>query len=131
MYKIERRGAGFMLTFEGELDVKEAQRWYDESVKILKSINREESQEYGVIVDMRKAKPRSLEADAIIEKGQKLYREAGMLRSAVLLQNKMLQIQVEMNAMMTGVYNTERYLSGEDRTAIAKAINWVKEGIEP
>lgn len=130
MYKIEKRPSGFILTFSGVLDLAEIKQWYSESEVLLREMKRS-NQQYGVIVNMTQAKTWSPEVNAILGEGQKMYRESGMLRSAVILQNEMVKVQVKVTSIKSGINKTERYFNGEDKDAVAKAIDWVKNGVEP
>ncbi|MCB8964823.1 MAG: hypothetical protein H6536_07295 [Bacteroidales bacterium] len=128
MYRIEKKTSGYVIIFSGVVNAQEMKQWYDESK--LKLAN-ESANSFGVIIDMKNLKPLEPEASAIMKSGQKLYRDKGMLRSAVILSNSELCGQFKAIASMSGILNTERYIDASaSQDPIAKAIKWVREGVE-
>jgi hypothetical protein len=129
MYKIERRPSGYILTFTGQIDAVEMQRWVDESERIL---NLETSNSFGVIINMKDLQPLKPDAGAVMKNGQKLYKEKGMKRSAVILNSAEICTQFKNIAIQTGIYAAERYI---DASVISNpvdiAVAWVKDGIDP
>jgi len=129
MYKIENRSSGYILTFTGEINVDEMQSWNDDSKNYLINENRSS---FGVIVDMKDLQPLSAEARGIMVAGQKLYKEKGMNRSAVILNSTEICNQFKLLAIQSGIYSTERYIDASKNTnPIKVAINWVKDATDP
>lgn len=129
MYKIERRPAGYILTFSGLIDQDEMQRWHDDSAKNLLT---ETSSSFGVIIDMKNLQPLSAEARAVMVEGQKLYKEKGMQKSAVILNSPEVTAQLKNLAIQSGIYSTERYIDASKvNNAVDVAIDWVKDNIDP
>lgn len=129
MYKIERRSSGYLLTFAGVINAEEMQRWYNESKTTLLH---ETSNTFGVIINMKDLQPLLAEARTIMINGQKLYKDKGMKRSAVILNSQDICLQFKNLAIQSGIYSTERYLdASKDTDAIDKAIGWVKDAIDP
>lgn len=129
MYKIENRPSGYILTFAGAINAEEMQKWANESEQILSSESRET---FGVIVDMKDLLPLDNETKGIMIKGQQLYKEKGMLRSAVILNSPEITLQFKTIAFQSGIYSTERYIDASSNPKpIESAISWVKEAIDP
>ena len=129
MYKIERRPSGYILTFSGIIDSDEMQRWHDDSQR---SLSTETSSSFGVIIDMKDLQPISGEAKTIMVAGQKLYKEKGMKRSAVILNSPEITTQFKNLAVQSGIYATERYIDASQiNNAVDIAISWVKDAIDP
>ena len=129
MYKIERRPSGYVLTFAGNIDAAEMQRWKDESQRVLST---ETSTSFGVIIDMTTLQPLSEEAQTVMITGQAFYKEKGMLKSAVVLSSPVICAQFKKLAIKSGIYATERYIDASAcSNPIDIAINWVKDGIDP
>jgi len=129
MYKIEKRPSGYILTFSGTIDQNEMQRWVNESKTTLMS---ETSGSFGVIIDMKDLKPLSLEAGNVMKQGQKLYKEKGMRRSAVILNSPRLCEQFKNIAIQSGIYVTERYIDASTIDNPSQvAVAWVKDAIDP
>lgn len=129
MYKIERRPSGYLLSFSGAIDSQEMNKWYTES-KVL--LDQETSKSFGVIIDMRNLKPLSFDAGKIMNSGQKLYKEKGMNRSAVILNNQDICTQFKNIAIQSGIYAFERYIDAStNHNPADTAIKWVKDGVDP
>ena len=129
MYTIERRPAGYLLSFSGNIDKDEMQRWFNESKIALVG---EKESSFGVVIDMRSLQPLKDEAKTIMVNGQQLYKKKGMKRSAVILANEDVCRQFKNLAVQSGIYVTERYIdAGSTGNAVEKAIHWVKSAVEP
>jgi hypothetical protein len=129
MYKIERRPGGYLLSFSGNIEKDEMQRWYNES-KIALVAEKESS--FGVVVDMRSLHPLQDEAKTLMVNGQQLYKNKGMRRSAVILANSDVCRQFKNLAVQSGIYVTERYIDASSTVnAVDRAIDWVKNAVEP
>jgi hypothetical protein len=129
MYIIVRRPSGYILTFSGVIDEQEMQRWYNESKTVLLSEN---SESFGVIIDMKDLQPLNAGARSLMVNGQKLYKDKGMKRSAVILNSEEVCLQFKNLAVQSGIYATERYIDASvESNPVDKAISWVKDGIDP
>jgi hypothetical protein len=129
MYNIERRSSGYILTFSGLINPDEMQRWCDDSKRNLMT---ESSSSFGVIIDMKNLQPLSSESQALMIDGQKLYKEKGMKRSAVILNNEKVCTQFKNLAIQSGIYSTERYIdASSNNNPVDTAISWVKDSIDP
>jgi len=128
MYKIEKRPSGFLLTFGGFMERDEMNQWMSESRTQLAGAR----PPFGVVVDMRTLAPLPADAQAVMVEGQKLYKDAGMERSAVILANAVTRAQFRRLAQQSGIYAWERYLdASSEPNWPAKAVNWVKAGTDP
>ena len=128
MYKIERKTSGYFLTFGGMIDAAEMKNWLDESTKALATAQAP----FGVIVDMRTLKPLASDAQEIMVKGQGMYKEKGMQRSAVVLNDAITTFQFKRLAQQSGIYAFERYIdASKDGEWTKTAVAWVKDGIDP
>jgi hypothetical protein len=128
VYKIETSKHGFTLTFGGTLYSEELRRWLEESKQVLAKRN----ESFGVIVDMRSLLPLGPEARALILQGQELYRKAGLVRSAVILQSSSTTEQFRQLAKDSLIYKNERYIdASKDEDFLKQALDWVTSRIEP
>lgn len=128
MYLIQRAGYGYHLTFGGFVDGDEMQGWLEESQRELA----EAPDTFGVVVDMRTLMPLHPDAQQLMERGQALYRQAGMERSAVILNHPVTTIQFQRLAQQSGIYEWERYIDASSDPEWEKmALNWVQRGQEP
>ena len=128
VYKIEQTPHGFTLTFGGPMYREELSQWLKESERAL--AGRKGS--FGVVVDMRNVLPLGPEARAIILQGQRLYRKAGLDRSAVILNSSATTAQFRQLAKDSLVYRNERYINAaKDADWLKHALDWVKSQIDP
>lgn len=128
MYRIEKKSSGYILTFSGMIKANEMQQWFDESRL---KLSNETSNSFGVIIDMKNLQPLDAETSNIMKSGQKLYREKGMLRSAVILNSPQVCGQFKAIASMSGILSTERYIdASNEANPIDKAVKWVKDGVD-
>ena len=129
MYNITRRPSGYILTFSGKIDAAEMLLWQNDSRNRLAT---ETSDEFGVIIDMKDLFPLSAEARTIMVNGQRLYKERGMKRSAVILNSAEICNQFKNLALQSGIFITERYIDANlYQDPIDVSIKWVKDGIDP
>jgi hypothetical protein len=127
MYRIEKTHFGVQLTFGGYLKKEELETWKSESAAQLVMI----PSPFGVLIDMRELKPLTADAQEVMVSGQMLYKEAGMQRSAVILNSATLTMQFVRLAKTSGIYAWERYFdASSDPSWEDKAINWLKNGVD-
>ncbi len=128
MYKIEKTPFGFRLTFGGFLSKDELEKWVAESQKALAS----KSGKFGILVDMRTLKPLPPDVQKTMENGQKLYKGAGMERSAVVLNNAVTTMQFRRIVKETGIYQWERYVDASKVTNFEQVCTaWITKGVDP
>ena len=128
MYKIEKTDLGFHLTFGGVMTKEELQKWHEESERALAT----QRCPFGVIIDMRTLDPLPADAHQIMIRGQAMYREHGMQRSCVILEDAITTIQFMRLAKRSGIFKYERYIDAATHKDWAeKARKWVEHGIVP
>ena len=128
MFAIEKREYGFLLTFDGFIDAKEMQQWFDQSEDVLADA----PSSFGVLVDMRTLIPLHADAQEVMQNGQRLYREAGMKRSAVILNHPVTTIQFQRLAQLSGIYEWERYIDASRRPNWEEVgLAWLEDGVDP
>jgi len=118
MYNMEKTGYGVKITFGGLINIDEMKKWVAESKKIVSSL----PTKFGVFVDMRASKPLDNNSQTVMQEGHKLYKEAGMERSVVILANAVITMQFKRIAKETGIYEWERYIDA------SKTLNWEEVG---
>jgi len=128
MFKIEKTDLGFYLTFAGDMTKPELQKWYEESEQVLTG----QHGAFGVIIDMRTLAPLPHEAQAMMVLGQSMYRNHGMQRSCVILEDAITTIQFMRLARQSGIFKYERYVDASaHRDWLAIARSWVRDAITP
>lgn len=128
MYLIEKTDYGLHLTFGGRILEEEMAAWVEESSQLL---NKQRGK-FSVFVDMRTLDPIASEAQVQMQKGQRLYKQKGMERSVVILDNATLTRQFQRIARQTGILPWERYINAsavKDWETVG--LNWIKSGVEP
>lgn len=129
MYKIERRPSGYILTFSGVITLEEINNWYKDSEEQLLFEDRES---FGVIINMKDLIPLAAKERLVMVEGQKLYKDKGMRRSAVILKNNIICQQFKNLAIQSGIYKTERYIDASAvPNPVEMAIDWVNDAIDP
>ncbi len=130
MHHISRQKFGYELTFGGTIDLDEIKRWREESVAALLGAPKA----FGVLIDMRGLGPGGLrpEAQPAMVEGQGLYRQAGMVRSCVILQSATVTMQFQRIARESGIDSYERYINAAAHPDWhAKAVSWIEDKVEP
>lgn len=128
MYKIEKKNYGFKLTFADAIKLDDIKKWVGES----KSVLTNQHEKFGILVDMRTLKPLDNETQAEMVNGQKLYKQKGMDRSAVILASAIMTSQFKRLAHESGIYAWERYIDASSKPDWEKiAENWIVKGIDP
>ncbi len=128
MYKIDKGSIGnltiYRLVLAGLMDLEEMDRWVSDSQKALSSA----PSEFVVYVDMSSFEPPDDAARSSMHRGRDLYKNSGMLRSAVLLSDEETKAIYEQNAAGTDVVEWERYFSKENAAWSAAMESWLAEG---
>ena len=128
MYKIEKKTFGYKLVFDGMMDAAEMAEWVDASEKALTGA----VGKFGVCVDMRGLAPLLADAQEHMQRGQKLYKQKGMERSAVILDSDVIALQFKRIAKETGIYEWERYIAASKEPNWEKvAVDWITKAIDP
>ncbi|MEQ8357974.1 MAG: hypothetical protein RH860_00705 [Cytophagales bacterium] len=128
MYKIEKKDFGFKLTFAGEVGEKELLEWVEKSKVQLENYQNE----FGVYVDLTNLKPIQSSDINHFRTGQQLYKDKGMVRSAVILKGAITTLQFREIARKSEIFEGERYIDAEKYPDWENiAVKWVKDGVEP
>lgn len=127
MYKIEKSLFGFRLTFGGVIKKPEMEQWLNESQAQLKDA----PQSFGILVDMRTLVPLTADAQEIMQKGQSLFKKAGLQRSCVVLESAILCFQFKQVSQSSGIYAFERYVNANDPNWESTALAWIRNGTDP
>ncbi len=128
MHKIEKTHYGVKLTFAQTINKEEMAQWVLDSEQFLIDF----PSEFGVFVDMRDLKPLTLEAEQEMNKGQRLFKEKGMIRSVVILNSAIVTMQFKRIAQQTGIYAWERYINAKAEPNWQRAgENWLVKAIDP
>lgn len=128
MYSIEKKSYGYHLVFSDFISADEMAKWVSESEAALAN----GPSEYGAFVDMRQLKPLAPDAQSQMQSGQKLYKEKGMVRSVVILNDAVTTLQFKRIARETGIAEWERYIDASTTADWeAKGVAWLTDGTEP
>jgi hypothetical protein len=127
MYKIEKTDYGFRIVFEGFIQADEMRKWYEDSKKALEDV----SEEFTVMVDMRKMKTLPPDSKAILEDGQRYYISNGGIGSAVIASDVITKEQQRNIAVKSGVAESEVYIDGSQPDWEQKALDWLINRIPP
>ncbi|MBU1221277.1 hypothetical protein KKF34_03505 [Myxococcota bacterium] len=129
MYSITKKDYGWLLVFGDSISEVEMMKWVEESKKVLAMGSKKD---FGVFVDMRTLKPLAQSTKDIMVKGQMLFKQAGMVRSVVILQSAVITMQFKRIAKESGIDAWERYISAETTPDWQKkGEEWLKSGKDP
>lgn len=118
MYKMHKKAGMVEITFSGSIDKEEMAKWVTESVVLVRRI----TPGFGVFVDMRTLSPLNHEAQIQMQIGQKIFFNAGMKKSVVIVNSPVIAMQFKRTAKETGIYQFERYIDA------SKDANWREHG---
>ena len=128
MYRIEKTAYGYRLTFSGFIQAAEMEQWVEDSRRALAAA----PEKFGVLVDMRTLKPLTADAQAVMQEGQELYKQKGMVRSAVVVDSAVTRMQFQRIAKASGIYQWERYIDGSSVENWEQvATDWITKAIDP
>lgn len=128
MTNIEKKEFGYFLTFAGSISEDEMSSWVEASKAALATQN----SPFGVLVDMRELSPLTPSAKNKMQDGQILYKQKGMTRSAVIVNQGFIATQFKMIAQQTGIYEWERYIDASASSNWEEiAINWILNSKDP
>jgi hypothetical protein len=127
MYAIESTAYGFRLTFSGNMDVDEFERWLVDASRMLASA----LAKFGVLIDMRFVGTLPPKCQDTLIRGQRAFRARGLERSAVVASKGYVTTQLKIIALMSGIYEGERYLDATVRPNWeSEALAWIVSGRE-
>lgn len=86
---------------------------------------------FGVLVDMRGLKLLSAESKVLLLDGQKRFKAAGMVRSALILDSMLLTLQFKSIAKETGIHAGERYFTASTPEVEERAVEWIVSAMDP
>ena len=128
MYQISKVNFGFKLTFGGYIDINEMSNWVAETKSTLSN----QTGKFSVFVDMRSLKPLSQDAKTKMEEGQIAFKQKGMERSVVILNDAILTMQFKRIAKETGINQWERYINASKTPDWEKkGTSWLVDGVDP
>jgi len=128
MYQIEKKPWGLKLTFADFIQKNEMEKWVQEAEQTLK----DQKGSFGVLVDMRTLKPLPKDAQEKMEEGQRMFKEKGMSRSAVVLSSALTTMQFKRIAHETGISQWERYIDASATSDWEGAsVAWIQGGVDP
>lgn len=128
MHKIEKKNYGFKITSSGITTLEETREWIVASEKILKDV----SGKFGLFSDIRNLSPVTMEIQEKLQEGQKLYKDKGLERSAIIVNSATAALQFKKVAKKTGIYKWERYIDSSTRSNWESlGEKWLTDAIDP
>jgi hypothetical protein len=128
LYTLEKAPFGFKVTIAGRVTHADATWVLAESRLALKGCDKP----FGVLVDIRTLKPLAEDVQKVVDETQRVFREQGLERSAVILASAIMTLQFMRIATETGVHAHERYIdASKDENWERTAISWIVAGVDP
>ncbi len=128
MYKIEETVYGFKLTFSGFITKAELKDWAKEAGEVV----RKQKKGFGVLVDMRGMAAFPADARQYYVRNAEKCKEAGMTRSAHILDDPVIALQFSRICKEVGIFQDTRMIDANSvQNCEAVATNWLAKGIDP
>lgn len=128
MYTVEPSAHGFTITIGDKVTSEDATLVLEQSRAVLEDC----AKPFGVLVDIRSLRPLPREVERLIDQTQRLFRENGLRRSAVVLASATLTMQFRRMAAESGVAAGERFIdASQDPQWHRTALAWIVDGVEP
>jgi hypothetical protein len=126
--KTEKTAYGYTSAISGTLTPPEAAAWFEEVKRAVGSTHHAFHQ----LIDLRGQKPNPPQSQAIVEQAMGWVREQGMVRSAVVLSDTIMRMQIMRLAKEVGMYAYERYFDASKNPNWQKeAMAWIEQGVDP
>ncbi|MFH2035210.1 MAG: hypothetical protein ABIJ45_02310 [Candidatus Zixiibacteriota bacterium] len=128
MFKIEAQDYGYKLIFSGTVNAAEIKRWLAVSEKILEN----QTSGFCLLIDTRGMEPFDNDTKVYMEKGQELFKEKGLERVAIIIDNPAIKMQFKHIAIRIGTYGIERYINSAcDHNWEQMGIDWLENANDP
>jgi hypothetical protein len=128
MYELHETEYGLRIVTQGLIAKDEIQRMMQEAGRMVKGLR----PGFGVLHDMRGMFALPPEARDLMKRNMETAREAGMGRSAQILDDAITTLQFKRLAKDVGIADTTRQI---DASRVADcdraAIDWIEKGIDP
>lgn len=119
---------GYRINAPGFLTLAETRAWFEDLQRLIGSSGRP----FGLLVDIRSQRANPPDSQAIITEAMAWTKQAGLVRSAVVLDSAVAKIQTTRLAKASGVYAWERYIDASKDVDWEKhAIDWIVLAIDP
>jgi hypothetical protein len=120
---------GFRINAPGFVTLPEARAWFEDLKRL---VGKKSGKPFGLLVDIRGQRGNPGESQEVIKEAMAWMKQAGLVRSAVVLDSTVAKIQTTRLAKTTGVYAWERYIdASKDLEWEKRAIDWIEHGIDP
>jgi hypothetical protein len=126
-YTLSKTSYGHRTTVSGFYPVDEITAWFAE-LKVLIGA----PHAFGQLIDLRLMKTYPPESAKVTEESMRWIRAQGMVRSSVVVQSAIAQLQITRLAKQSGMYAYERYFNVDSDPAWERnALNWIERGVDP
>ncbi|XXF79031.1 hypothetical protein P2318_04555 [Myxococcaceae bacterium GXIMD 01537] len=119
---------GFRVNAPGFLSLAETRAWFED----LKRLVGDSGRPFGLLVDIRSQRANPPESQEVIKEAMAWMKNAGLVRSAVVLDSAVAKLQTTRLAKTSGVYAWERYVDASKGTDWEqRALGWIVNGVDP
>ncbi len=128
MINIERTYFGYKATYSGIISLDEIRYELSKAKTALEK----NIEKFSVLVDMRKMEILPVECQDIMYEGQILFKKKGMVRSVLIVDNRLTALQFKLLAQKAGIHSGERYINVSANPNWEKeALDWLLNSVEP
>ena len=128
MYKVQETDYGLEFSLEGFVQEEEMKSFSKEVGKVMRKL----TQGFGILADMRGMSTLPPESRAVMEHNMELAKQAGMGRSAEIVNDFIAAMQFRRMAKEAGISSLMRQIdAGSVADCKRIAIDWIVKGIDP
>lgn len=128
MIDIERTSYGFRLTLAGKVTIEQATQMKVEVAALVATFK----PPFGIVADTREVIPLAPAVKNLFLEAELIAKEAGLDRSAVVIQSPVVKSQAEQLSFLSQINSTQRIINAFTTVNWEEvALAWVVDGIEP
>ncbi len=128
MYELHETEYGIKFIFKGFMEKEELLRWAHEVGQAMKKVGKS----FCVLHDMRGMYPLPPEARDLMKSNMEQAKQAGLGRSAQIVDDAITAIQFKRLAKEVGIADTTRQIDASSVSDCERmAIDWIVKGIDP
>ncbi len=128
MYELHQTEYGLKFIFKGFMEKDELQRWAQEVGHVTKKL----AKGFCVLHDMRGMYPLPPEARELMKRNMERAKQAGLGRSAQIVDDAIAAIQFQRLAKEVGIADSTRQIDASSVSDCERvAIDWIVKGIDP
>lgn len=127
LFSVRPAEFGLQLTFSGFIRIEEIVAWRRDAANMLLA----QHGPFAVLVDARELKALPDDVWPLLLDMQKIFKDGGMIRSAVIVSSPFAEMMFRRIARGSGIDVSERVLRADSPLWLERALAWLEDGTEP